>query len=68
MLKDLTNHITKDEEYPAARGGFGEIWKCTYRSERGLVKVRLRCLFCHMSYLQLINCAGCGESADGVLY
>ncbi|KAG1734992.1 kinase-like domain-containing protein [Suillus lakei] len=30
MLQDLSRYITKDDDYPAARGGFGEIWKCTY--------------------------------------
>ncbi|KAG0703871.1 kinase-like domain-containing protein [Suillus ampliporus] len=27
MLQDLSKYITKDEDYPVARGGFGEIWK-----------------------------------------
>ncbi|KAG2361764.1 kinase-like domain-containing protein [Suillus spraguei] len=32
MLHDLSNCITKDGDYPVARGGFGEIWKCTSTS------------------------------------
>lgn len=48
-LQDLTKHITKDEEYPAARGGFGEVWKCTYHMDQGQVKVRLRSLVHHVT-------------------
>ncbi|KAG2349256.1 kinase-like protein [Suillus weaverae] len=33
-MLDLSKYITKDEEYPIARGGFGEIWKCTYHNRR----------------------------------
>jgi len=44
MLQDLTEYITKDEEYPAARGGFGEIWKCTYQSDQRLMKVAVKAL------------------------
>ncbi|KAJ8591392.1 kinase-like protein [Rhizopogon salebrosus TDB-379] len=44
MLQDLTKNITKDEEYPAARGGFGEIWKCTCRTDQGLIKVAVKAL------------------------
>ncbi|KAG2129051.1 kinase-like domain-containing protein [Suillus bovinus] len=29
MFQDLSKYIIKDGDYPAARGGFGEIWKCT---------------------------------------
>ncbi|KAG1802997.1 kinase-like domain-containing protein [Suillus variegatus] len=41
MLQDLSEYITKDGDYPIARGGFGEIWKCTYRSS---VKVAVKAL------------------------
>jgi hypothetical protein len=45
MLQNLTGYITKDEYYPTARGGFGEIWKCTFHINRRSVKVSLQCLF-----------------------
>ncbi|KAG2095090.1 kinase-like domain-containing protein [Suillus discolor] len=41
MLQDLSEYITKDGDYPITRGGFGEIWKCTYRSS---VKVAVKAL------------------------
>ncbi|KAG2156412.1 kinase-like domain-containing protein [Suillus clintonianus] len=37
-LCDLTRYITKDEECTAATGGFGEIWKCTYKKDGTLIK------------------------------
>ncbi|KAG2141990.1 kinase-like domain-containing protein [Suillus cothurnatus] len=40
MLQDLTGSITKTGDYPVARGGFGEIWKCTYETDRGQIAVR----------------------------
>lgn len=27
--------ITKTGNYPVARGGFGEIWKCIYKTDQG---------------------------------
>lgn len=41
ILPNLTGYVTKDDNYPAARGGFGEIWKCTYYNDRRPIKVRL---------------------------
>ncbi|KAG2060322.1 kinase-like protein [Suillus hirtellus] len=43
-LQDLTGYITKDEEYPVARGGFGEIWKCTFDIDHTLIKVAVKAL------------------------
>jgi len=45
MLQDLSKHITKDGKYAIARGGFGEIWKCTLRTDGRSAKVRLQCCF-----------------------
>ncbi|KAG1735060.1 kinase-like domain-containing protein [Suillus lakei] len=44
MLRDLTRYITKDEEYPVAGGGFGEIWKCTYKKDKTPIKVAVKSL------------------------
>ncbi|KAG2349257.1 kinase-like protein [Suillus weaverae] len=44
VLHDLTRYITKDEEYPVAGGGFGEIWKCTYKKDRISIKVAVKSL------------------------
>ncbi|KAG2361624.1 hypothetical protein BDR07DRAFT_1409151 [Suillus spraguei] len=44
MLQDLSRYITKDGEYPAARGGFGEIWKCTFGIDHSSVKVAVKAL------------------------
>ncbi|KAG1794073.1 kinase-like domain-containing protein [Suillus subaureus] len=44
MLQNLTRYITKDEYYPTARGGFGEIWKCTYQIDRRSIKVAVKAL------------------------
>ncbi|KAG2030107.1 kinase-like domain-containing protein [Suillus americanus] len=41
-LKDLTPDIKKSGEYPIARGGFGEIWKCIYRTNKGPVDVAVK--------------------------
>ncbi|KAG1885363.1 kinase-like domain-containing protein [Suillus fuscotomentosus] len=41
-LDDLTPHITKTAEYPVARGGFGEVWKCIFRTNKGPVKVAVK--------------------------
>lgn len=43
-LQDLSKYITKDEDYPVARGGFGEIWKCTYDIDRKPIKVAVKSL------------------------
>jgi hypothetical protein len=45
-LRDLSKYITKDGDYPVARGGFGEIWKCTFRNHCSSVKVRLPSFVC----------------------
>ncbi|KAG1805189.1 kinase-like domain-containing protein [Suillus subaureus] len=44
IFQDLSIYITKDGEYPVARGGFGEVWKCTYHIDRGSVKVAVKAL------------------------
>ncbi|KAG1863252.1 kinase-like domain-containing protein [Suillus subalutaceus] len=41
-LDNLTPHITKTAEYPVARGGFGEVWKCLLQSTKGPVKVAVK--------------------------
>ncbi|KAG2128968.1 kinase-like domain-containing protein [Suillus clintonianus] len=43
-LRNLTGYITKDGDYPVARGGFGEIWKCTYHNDQRLIKVAVKAL------------------------
>jgi len=42
LFQDLTKYITKIEEYPVTRGGFGEIWECIYSTDQGPIKVRLQ--------------------------
>jgi serine/threonine protein kinase len=42
MLQDLSKHITKDGKYAIARGGFGEIWKCTLRTDGRSAKVAVK--------------------------
>jgi hypothetical protein len=44
-LIDLSKYIKKEGDYPVARGGFGEIWKCTYHTDRRSEKVGLQCCF-----------------------
>ncbi|KAG2156410.1 kinase-like domain-containing protein [Suillus clintonianus] len=44
MLQDLSKYITKDGDYPVARGGLGEIWKCTYFMDRLSIKVAVKAL------------------------
>jgi len=44
MLQDLTNYINKVENYPVARSGFGEIWKCIYKTDRRLIEVAVKSL------------------------
>jgi len=41
-LQDLTKHITKIGNYPNTRGGFGDIWKCLYRTDQGTTNVCLQ--------------------------
>ncbi|KAG2036653.1 kinase-like domain-containing protein [Suillus americanus] len=43
-LQDLSKYITKDGDYPVARGGFGEIWKCIYHKDHSSVKVAVKAL------------------------
>ncbi|KAG1820905.1 kinase-like domain-containing protein [Suillus subaureus] len=43
-LQDLSKYITKDGDYPIARGGFGEIWKCTLYKDRNSVNVAVKSL------------------------
>ncbi|KAG1738012.1 hypothetical protein EDB19DRAFT_1909457 [Suillus lakei] len=49
MLQDLTESITKTGDYPVARGGFGEIWKCTYRTDQGPITVAVKSLLVYVS-------------------
>ncbi|KAG1859333.1 hypothetical protein DFJ58DRAFT_726361 [Suillus subalutaceus] len=44
ILQNLTGYITKDEDYPTAHGGIGEIWKCTYHIDRRSIKVTVKAL------------------------
>ncbi|KAG2141626.1 kinase-like domain-containing protein [Suillus cothurnatus] len=44
VLQDLSQYITKDGDYPVARGGFGEIWKCTYHIDQRSIKVAVKAL------------------------
>ena len=39
LLRDLAKYITKIHDYPTARGGFGEIWKCMHITDQGPVTV-----------------------------
>ena len=41
-------HITKIGNYAVARGGFGEIWKCIYKTDRGPINVRLHDVYFHV--------------------
>jgi len=45
MLPDLTKFITKIGEYAVAGGGFGDIWKCIYKTDLGSTNVCLQCSF-----------------------
>ncbi|KAG1886243.1 hypothetical protein F4604DRAFT_1951599 [Suillus subluteus] len=38
MLQNLTGYVTKDEDYPAAPGGFWDIWKCTCYIDQSPIK------------------------------
>ncbi|KAG1867760.1 kinase-like domain-containing protein [Suillus subluteus] len=49
MLQDLTESITKTGDYPVARGGFGEIWKCTYQTDGGPIAVAVKSLLVYAS-------------------
>jgi serine/threonine protein kinase len=44
VLCNLTGYITKDEEFPSGGGGFGEIWKCTYKKDGISIKVAVKSL------------------------
>ncbi|KAG1858631.1 kinase-like domain-containing protein [Suillus tomentosus] len=43
-LKDISNAITKDEEYPMPVGVFADIWKCTFHIDRISVKVAVKAI------------------------
>jgi len=45
MLQDLTVYITKVDDHPVARGGFGEVWRCTYETDGRVINVRLQYRF-----------------------
>ncbi|KAG1791900.1 kinase-like domain-containing protein [Suillus plorans] len=42
-LRDLSKYISKAEDHPVARGGFADIWKCTY-VDRILAQVAVKVL------------------------
>ncbi|KAG2142800.1 kinase-like domain-containing protein [Suillus bovinus] len=44
MFRDLSEYIIKDGEYPAARGGFGEIWKGTFHIDPNPIRVAVKTL------------------------
>ena len=44
MLPDLTKFISKTKDHPIAGGGFGDIWKCIYKTDGGRIDVSLRYL------------------------
>ncbi|KAJ8593174.1 kinase-like protein, partial [Rhizopogon salebrosus TDB-379] len=48
-LQDLTTFITKVGDYPVARGGFGEIWKCIYQTDGGPINVAVKSLLIYTS-------------------
>jgi len=64
ILRDLSEYITKVGDYPVARGGFGEIWKCLYQTPGGSVKARLHSISMQLSKVNVL--AGRGESITGV--
>ncbi|KAJ8587643.1 kinase-like protein [Rhizopogon salebrosus TDB-379] len=49
LLQDLTKYITKVEDFPATRGGFGEIWRCTYSANQRPVPVAVKSLLVYAS-------------------
>ncbi|KAG1803967.1 kinase-like domain-containing protein [Suillus subaureus] len=49
MLQDLTKSITKTGDYPVTHGGFGEIWKCSYQVDWGLIAVAVKSLLVYAS-------------------
>ncbi|KAJ8591267.1 kinase-like protein [Rhizopogon salebrosus TDB-379] len=48
-LKDLTKHITRVANYAHARGGFAEVWKCTYYVDPPPIKVAVKSLLVYTS-------------------
>jgi hypothetical protein len=64
VLCNLTGYITKDEEFPSGGGGFGEIWKCTYKKDVISIKVSMQCFLSILSNVE--NWAGCSEIVEGV--
>jgi hypothetical protein len=44
-LQDLTGFIIKDGNFPVVRGGFGDVWKCTYHMNQKPINVRSECCF-----------------------
>ncbi|OAX34914.1 WD40 repeat-like protein [Rhizopogon vinicolor AM-OR11-026] len=49
ILQDLTAYITKVEDHPVARGGFGEIWKCIYETDGRHIDVAVKALVVYVS-------------------
>jgi hypothetical protein len=43
-VPDLTGRITKEGDYPTARGGFADVWKCVLRSPRD--ECNVSCYLC----------------------
>ncbi|KAG1791899.1 uncharacterized protein HD556DRAFT_629626 [Suillus plorans] len=50
-LKDLSNAITRDQQYPDPVGVFADMWKCTFHIDRISVKVAVKAIpmFTHYS-------------------
>ncbi|OAX34441.1 kinase-like protein [Rhizopogon vinicolor AM-OR11-026] len=48
-LRDLTPLITKVGNFPIARGGFGEVWKCIHQTDHGPTNVAVKVLLIYAS-------------------
>ncbi|OAX42759.1 WD40 repeat-like protein [Rhizopogon vinicolor AM-OR11-026] len=48
-LRDLTASITKVGNFPVARGGFGEVWKCIHQTDHGPTDVAVKALLVYAS-------------------
>ncbi|KAH7913189.1 kinase-like domain-containing protein [Hygrophoropsis aurantiaca] len=46
---DLTGSLQREDKYPAAHGGFGDIWKCFLKTESKLIPVAVKALRPHVS-------------------
>ncbi|OAX30611.1 kinase-like protein, partial [Rhizopogon vinicolor AM-OR11-026] len=48
-LRNLTASITKVGNFPVARGGFGEVWKCIHHTDHGPTDVAVKALLIYAS-------------------